>query len=520
MRISSTKLITGAIILLSILFSNKGVLAQQAIPNVGSDGIPTDIVKYINGDTTSTGARKNTSYTLSKGAVYFALGTIQSNFNLSISASGDAGDAPQIIILTDKNGNNAKPFQPFKNLSLEGLYISGVDAAGKQLGDLIETGATNIRISLSKCTFDSVKNRIVIADKDSCSIFLEDCYISNLANSSHGGRVVDGRETYLDSVSFVNCTFYNVMHCIINRFSGGERYFKYDHNTAYNLPRSILRIDECPEVIVTNNLFLQTGFAGYLRNPWDSAITAQDMGDRDEWSRLELNPLGAVYTGFTQKINFKQNNFWVDPAILATYPDSIGTYVNTDFLFEKQMIGADSLTWLNENVNFTNVPTCKYLEMCKEEWADGSPQTNPGFTDNTRPYYFTYSTSSASYTAAAGGFPLGDLNWWPAKKAEWQKTLTDVKVNNVIPAKFSLTQNYPNPFNPTTVITYSIPKESNVKLKVYNILGKEVATLVNSNQKAGEYNISFNAAKLASGVYFYTISAGSFNSTKKMILMK
>jgi hypothetical protein len=81
-------------------------------------------------------------------------------------------------------------------------------------------------------------------------------------------------------------------------------------------------------------------------------------------------------------------------------------------------------------------------------------------------------------------------------------------------------QNYPNPFNPSTTIKYNIAKSSYVTLKVYNILGSEVASLVNRNLKAGEYQLQFNAGNLSSGVYFYKIIAGSFTDIKKMLLVK
>jgi len=93
-------------------------------------------------------------------------------------------------------------------------------------------------------------------------------------------------------------------------------------------------------------------------------------------------------------------------------------------------------------------------------------------------------------------------------------------VNVKSPNGFMLQQNYPNPFNPTTTIKYEIPKANFVTIKVFNILGKEVASLVNENKKAGDYNVEFNANKLSSGVYFYRIKAGSFVETKKLILMK
>ena len=89
-----------------------------------------------------------------------------------------------------------------------------------------------------------------------------------------------------------------------------------------------------------------------------------------------------------------------------------------------------------------------------------------------------------------------------------------------IPAKFSLNQNYPNPFNPTTTIGYSLPKAAPVSLKIYDILGREVANLVNEEKPAGSYQVNFDASKLASGTYIYRLTAGSFSQIKKMILLK
>jgi hypothetical protein len=89
-----------------------------------------------------------------------------------------------------------------------------------------------------------------------------------------------------------------------------------------------------------------------------------------------------------------------------------------------------------------------------------------------------------------------------------------------IPGKYSLEQNYPNPFNPSTTIEYNLPQNGLVTLKVFNVLGKEVATLVNGPVEAGIHKVNFDASKINSGVYFYTIDAGAYSETKKMILIK
>jgi photosystem II stability/assembly factor-like uncharacterized protein len=101
-----------------------------------------------------------------------------------------------------------------------------------------------------------------------------------------------------------------------------------------------------------------------------------------------------------------------------------------------------------------------------------------------------------------------------------QGTTAVEESNTDIPAEFSLGQNYPNPFNPSTVIKYQLVENSQVTLKVYDVLGKEVVTLVNSEQQTGTYSIDFDASHLSSGIYFYALSAGNVIQTKKMIVLK
>jgi hypothetical protein len=89
-----------------------------------------------------------------------------------------------------------------------------------------------------------------------------------------------------------------------------------------------------------------------------------------------------------------------------------------------------------------------------------------------------------------------------------------------LPKVFALDQNYPNPFNPSTSISYELPSRSFVSLKMFDVLGREVATLVNEEKPAGTYSVTWDARNVASGMYFYRLQAGSFTDTKKLILMK
>jgi hypothetical protein len=116
--------------------------------------------------------------------------------------------------------------------------------------------------------------------------------------------------------------------------------------------------------------------------------------------------------------------------------------------------------------------------------------------------------------AFPGGEIRGTFNGEPSSLAEVQQPTAS------IPANYRLDQNFPNPFNPTTVITYRIPVKSQVSLKVYDILGRLAATLIEGEQAAGEHQVTFDARLLSSGMYFYRLSAGSFSQIKKMVLLK
>ncbi len=133
-------------------------------------------------------------------------------------------------------------------------------------------------------------------------------------------------------------------------------------------------------------------------------------------------------------------------------------------------------------------------------------------------------TNTALQHAGTDGFALGDLNWFPSQKAQWEVTAVKRVVSNV-PDKFSLSNAYPNPFNPTTNFNFSVAKSGMVRITVYNILGEEVKTLIKTEMQPGNYRASWNGMDdagryVSSGIYFYRLETQSFSVTKKMILMK
>lgn len=99
-------------------------------------------------------------------------------------------------------------------------------------------------------------------------------------------------------------------------------------------------------------------------------------------------------------------------------------------------------------------------------------------------------------------------------------TVVSVAEPGPIPLTYALLQNYPNPFNPVTTIRFTIPEKTHVSLRIYDILGREVALLVNEEKNPGAYDVRFNANQLSSGAYFYSLHAGSFHQLKKLMVLK
>lgn len=129
--------------------------------------------------------------------------------------------------------------------------------------------------------------------------------------------------------------------------------------------------------------------------------------------------------------------------------------------------------------------------------------------DNWKAYYKVKAYNSSTESGFTNTAEIGVSGFYK-----------DNSNNTVDNYDFNLQTNYPNPFNPTTIIKYQLPEDAHVKLIIYDVLCREVTTLVNEVKKVGSYEVEFNATRLTSGVYFYQISAGKFVSAKKMLLVR
>ncbi len=180
---------------------------------------------------------------------------------------------------------------------------------------------------------------------------------------------------------------------------------------------------------------------------------------------------------------------------VAAYPDRTGVYI---FTWNKAKDATKYLLQTSEDSAFTNI------------FASGTTSdTNKalqGFSDGQE-YYWRVQASNLN-----GSGPWSDISIFPIA--------TDVNEEEGLPTEYSISQNYPNPFNPTTRIKFALPTTALTKIIVYDILGRGIRTLINKVLKSGYYEINFDAGDLPSGVYFYRIQAGSFITTKKLLLLK
>jgi hypothetical protein len=191
-----------------------------------------------------------------------------------------------------------------------------------------------------------------------------------------------------------------------------------------------------------------------------------------------------------------------------------------------------------ELTSFTGASTARGVELA---WNVASEQDNAGFIVfrdgqqiahyNTTPELRGRGTTSEAKTYRyidASGLEVGKSYTYTLRSVDFDGTIHNINRTAVVQVTeapkvvftYKLEQNYPNPFNPSTKITFSIKDAGFVSLKVYDLLGREVATLVNERRSAGIYDVNFNASSLGSGVYFYTLSSGGFSQTKKMMLVK
>jgi hypothetical protein len=248
---------------------------------------------------------------------------------------------------------------------------------------------------------------------------------------------------------------------------------------------------------------------------------------------------GATSSAFYTQVDATEN---VGPLVVTgsfTTPTSGSQNAQLEVTFNGNSFNNDNIYWDNmclswvvpvELTSFTAVAANDEVEL---NWRTATETNNQGFqiermnaggTFEQIGYVagFGTTTEPKAYSFVDSKLEAGSYTY-RLKQIDFDGTFTyseQVNVDVDIPLVFALEQNYPNPFNPSTTIKYSIAEDGLVKLAIYNMLGEEVTTLVNTQQKAGRYEVSFNAGGLSSGVYVYRIESANFTASKKLMLMK
>ncbi len=503
----------------------------------------------IAGDTTATGARvdSNTVYELERGplAYYTLNGTISHiGYHLTIVAEAGEGEKPKLTPGIISGGEAARLFRPKGDLTLKGLYLTSVDQEGSIFStkNIVRASGEGTRIVIDDCHFNGDSQSFIRFDSHHTKYFLTNTIFSWGVDN---GRSLDRRGSKIDSLVVENCTFYNVISRVVREGgSGYVKYMKFNHNTFYNIGDKVSEHGQVGTLIFTNNLVVNTGFLGE-----DSRTLVIEglMEDIDSVSHAELDSILNV-EGVTPSIDFSNNNFYLDPAISSALSslslvDSLLDVNGADSLVDYTVVQkpifdslglalVDTSTLTREAITFTNAPIIDTtLSIIRTVWVDNggdadfqSPFDHGGvgaFSEagyGTMPFDFTYPTTTAAYTGGTDGKPLGDLNWFPT-------FLAIDEGGSQTPTAFRLEANYPNPFNPATTIQYELPRAAQVRLTVYNLLGQEVARLVDQYQGASTYRVVWtghaaNGRAVGSGIYFYRLEADNFVQTYKMVLLK
>lgn len=270
---------------------------------------------------------------------------------------------------------------------------------------------------------------------------------------------------------------------------------------------------EAQEEVASNHI--QYTFVGWLNN---STSTIESSNPNYSIQPTEHRSYTAVFRGTPDmsQMNIQTNYLVAGQAPTITWTDIPNTDVAT-----YRVYGQTYRNWGQSNlivypeVLITSVPRGTQYYSCNT-WAISGSTGSDLLNLRIAPYYSTESTESTSRWF--GFFFNGE--WMPSDPPEIGKSNAGIQKDGVI-TKYAVA-NYPNPFNPTTTINYQVPESGHVTLKVYDIMGKEIATLVDGVKNKGNYNINFSMERyhLASGIYFCRLSAGKNMLTTKMILSK
>ena len=560
MRNSTKKFVIQLFAIVLILFGGNLLNAQEIIEiptGIDGQGKPT-LFNAIMGDTTDTGdrAHPNAIYRLTRGQIYPSEGMFI-GFDFTLDAAEGSERPPMIVPFADVQGNlpyaliSAKDSNrmTFKNI----LFSAINNPAQRQLGQngvVTKSGRT----TFDNCVFNGFTGGgITGMNSIGYNLHVSNCIFRNIQSATAWweGDPIMFWAARGDTMIIEKSTFFNCGGHIVN--SNWENfytdYFKFDRNTVYGGNFNVLTSMSQTNSQITNNLFLNTyamgidtsgQSAGWVVPVKEETACIVPFGVNDATKMLE--ELDLVEADRHLEVH---NNAYFWSQEVKDYWDSRGNqFPETDPQFmndETKAFFADDTNYplLAESNNIEEDPNmedgdmeteviagfAKYGNGLYDSFLEGGPSFDgylhhyPGGDGVDDVFFFvewplaenlTYTSETLLHHNSNGG-PVGDPRW------------VDVTaINNIDKASDIEISNYPNPFSVSTTIKYRIEKTANVKLSVFNIMGKEVAVLVNEKMQEGSYSVEWNGTTMSgstvpSGIYFYNLQNGTESITKRMI---
>jgi len=519
---------------------------------------PTDGTTFLNQQISADASRPpGRVYVLKRNGFYLFNGVLtNSGYVLRIRAEDGPGQKPVIYLIADPaTGVFPSHFiEMGEDVYLKDIILVGfIESMEGQIANnpprLIRSRAAGFDLILDGCIITQSRGEHIRLEQATRVVKITNCIFANmgdLGTSNLGaGKPIDFRNASCDSAIFINNTFVNFHDRVVRHRASvaAINYFIFDHNTVVNSLgyHGTLALGWLgKECRITNNLFVDHFIAGA-----DTDRTRQsefeEPGELDPRNGLGRLAWVLSVPNDTTRWVVKGNYYTVSPEVQAFYDRHAAEGVLgegpalTHHICSR--LGADSAkAFVKEAITLANRPR-PMVNMA--EWyrnPNGGNKTKNTPTDkwnratddyDRRPWqYFadtldcSYATSTAAFTGAEGGFPAGDLNWFPTEKAKWEAWVSAVESSESVPVEFALHQNYPNPFNPSTKIRFSLSRPEFVTLRICDLVGREVAVPVARRLAAGTHEITFDASGLPSGVYIYALRAGKQQAVRKMVLMR
>ena len=527
--------------------------------------------RVVNGDTTAAGARLRADrvYELARGGIYLMDASIRNTgYTLRLRGAAGTGALPAIYTTVNANsgGRVGDAFFQEGDIEMRDFIFSGViddpilNPAGFTImsNSVLRVAAAGFDLTLDGVVWTNVVAQMIRAEsalrvfRMTNSVWANAGYLGTGGTNFGAGKGIDLRTGSIDSLIFRNNTFVNYTDRIIRHRSSTAPIgvMIFDHNTVMDAVsyHGTLALGQVGQKIqITNNLFL------------DSFVAGADTSDIVR--QAEFDESGEVYPNGKAKMTWilsepnettnwtvSNNVYSVSPAVQAFYtrygdgggndgnPDN-GTDGDNDIIGEGApltdhimgRIASPATAFVKMDLDVTERPSPMINMVTWYREETGRTKSTTSFNLATDDYdrktvdYFagtldaSYPTTSPAYTAATGGCPVGDLNWFP--EVSVAACLATAVEGETARAGFGLTS-APNPLRDTATLHYTLDRYADVRLAVYDVLGREVATLAEGAQSAGSYTTRWAAAGVAPGVYLVRLQAGPTVATRRVVVVR